>query len=55
MQEDIDVPIIIYDDKFELTYTRQTIDKTKSDWTMDTNLDNGDILLLQPKLLVSYQ
>ena len=55
IQEDIDVPIIIYDDKFELTYTHQTIDKTKTDWTMDENLDNGDILLFKPKLLVSYQ
>lgn len=55
IQEDIDVPIIIYDDKFELTYTHQTIDKTVTDWTMDANLDNGDILLFKPKLLVSYQ
>lgn len=53
--KDIDVPIIVYDDKFELTYTHQTIDKTKTDWTMDENLDNGDILLFKPKLLVSYQ
>lgn len=55
ISKDIDVPIIIYDDKFELTYTHQTIDKAKIDWTMDTNLDNGDILLFKPKLLVSYQ
>lgn len=54
-QEFDKVPIIVYNELFELKYTYKKLDKTKTNWSWETDFNNGDILYFKPKILVNYQ